>query len=100
MTSLVRDVERNVARTVARNVARDVVRNAERNVARHVVRSVLTVPIEETLGWKRYRRRKSSDQQAAEIVFKYKHAGVASAVSSSHKCGDLGASLVMLLRLC
>jgi hypothetical protein len=61
---------------------------------------VLPVPAEETLGWKRYRRSKSSDQQAAEIVFKYKHVGVASGVSSSDKCGDLGASLVMLLRLC
>ena len=61
---------------------------------------MLPVPAEETLGSSRYRSSKSSDQQAGEVVFKYEHAGVASGVPSSDKCGDLGASLVMLLRLC
>ena len=64
------------------------------------MRSVLPVQAEETLGWPRGRRRKSSGQQAAEAVFKYLHALVASGVPSSEKCGDLGASLLMLLPLC
>ena len=59
------------------------------------VRSVLRVQAEETLGWQRGRRGKLSGQQAAEVVFKYLHALLASDVPSSDNCGDLGASLLM-----
>ena len=41
------------------------------------MRSVQTVNIQETLGCKRYRRSKSPDLRAPDIVFKSQHAGVA-----------------------
>ena len=63
------------------------------------MRSVLPVEAEETLGLPRVRRSKLSGQQAAEVVFKYLHALLASDVPSSDNCGDLGASLLLLLPL-